>query len=326
MTESTSRKLLKPTTNRASWVWRRNDALVGEQDAKGNAETRPWIVLSDKLTHDRDLLIAALMTRAQKGRTRIARCVDNTSGESAPSAIAGSPDQSLVDTQQVWTFPLERHKGIAENVSVLPDIPARVREKIREYLTPIAKPRRSGLCQGRIVWVRLASMPKRSIDPSRRPMERMSRTQKEMEDRRQTALKRSDEQDQADIFHRLGARPVRSDGRLLLPALVLTSDRFLPPAVNCTRDGLFSLITVTPLVTDEELLGERAPHVATSDGTRYAPLTQGVLSLDYKAYDPQGRPRIDLGPEDRACYAEPEMLRRILDEVMGFFGIVEEAN
>lgn len=131
------------------------------------------------------------------------------------------------------------------------------------------------------------------------------------------------------LLHRLGAAPSGGVRSWVLPAVVLTSNRFLPPRADHSRHGMFQLMTVVPLVTDQRLIiagAERIPHPRHSEYV-YAPVTTVLLSLDYDvdAYD--GHPRVQLEqPGFEGWQVEAAALDRIITRVLSNLNVGPEVR
>lgn len=292
----------RPITDHRSFVWRRNDAVGTESDAKQSPEKterpkteRPWLVLSRQDVHERLLFCGAMMTSAL-ARSRMARCVS-----------AGA--HGFVDTQHLWTYSVERIRG--NPASVEAGVPAAARTAIRQYFTPSEGEPSNGLAQGRIVWVRLAPRPSSASqwgDP---------------------ALMRADIVEHTTILERLGAVPTQGARPWVLPAMVLTSDQFLPPRADHSRRGMFPLVTVVPLVTDRRLIdagAERISHPRHPE-LLYAPVASMLLSLDYNGTAYDGHPRVRLEqPGFENWRASSDVVARVVARVLSILKIIPEAG
>lgn len=285
----------RPRTDHASFVWRRNDSVATEGDADQSRTERPWLVLSRPDLHTRGVFCGAMMTRA-KTRSRMARCVP-----------AGS--RGFIDTQHLWTYSVERIKG--DPVEVEAAAPRAARAQIHQYFTPSEGEPPKGLAQGRIVWVRLAPRPS-SAGRWGPP-----------------ALVRADIVEHVTLLERLGAVPSGGARPWVLPAMVVTSNRFLPPSADLSTGGMFPLVTVVPLVTDRRLLeagAERIPHPRHPEVV-YAPVASMLLSLDYDAKAHDGLPRVQLEqPGFEGWQADAATVARVVTRVLSILNVATEPS
>lgn len=183
-----------------------------------------------------------------------------------------------VDGQQLWTFLEERicHDAKEPPPFLAPEAPSDTRSWLSAYLGFYQGPRSKDLCQGQIVGMRLSPRTTHSPDA---------------EADLHAQLRRTDAEDLEEGLGRVGSVGATELFRHVFPAMVLTSDKFLPPHVEYSSSSLYSVVTVVPLVRDPRLLGKGAPRVRLG-GREYAPMTQYLLTLDHELKFARKHPRV----------------------------------
>jgi hypothetical protein len=287
----------------AVWLEARADALGAEMQKK-----RPWLVLSRPPTFTRGLIIGPPITTISKpdGSTR------TTTGLLTKGPEGTITDKGVyIDCQQLWTFLSSRIDLRSKRYPPgAPGTLAKIREKIRDYLEFSRGPRRKGLHQGKIIWIRLL--------PSHVEVSTGGRAFR-------FADEGSDLATFGKILEDMTGRNTRGPHDWLLPGVVLTNDRYLPSTPESTGPtDILPLVTVVPLVLSKPLLGPGAPRVAHPNvrSVYYAPLTQCLLTVDYLTTSSDGMQRLIV---DRTGFTkwttDDDTRRAIVDEVLGLLGM-----
>jgi len=259
-----------------------------------------WLILSRQGLHERKIFIAPPLNTG-KDRTTLALCVKD-------------PVAGFLDAQQLWTMPESRvHRLPCPPICLHADTVPDTRAMIRKYLEYVETPR-GWLCQGRVVWLRLAPTRWVVVNGHRVPTPKTD-----------IELWRS-------LVKQLSGNLPSLPDDWMLPAVVITNDRYLPKYKGAASPpGVFPLVTVVPVVHDKSLWGKGAPVFqgpAGRDGSPvlYAPLTQCLLTLDHRAIDAEGRERVcaDL-PRFENWHIPKEIRHTIANEVLSFMNIQPES-
>ncbi len=289
---------LSSLTNRAVWLWAREDVLGAEMRKR-----RTWLVLSDPDFFLRGLILGPPLTTGADRETR----------RLLTRAEAGTlTDKPLfADCQQLWTFLTSRVDTASDPFREGdPEVLGEVRRRIRQYLEFSSTPHCGPLHQGKIVWIRLI--------PAHREKSTVG-----------NFLRTPDSYSDIETYRYVLGPHLRDRAGItrdwMLPAVVLTNDSYLPKREGVGRPkDVLPIVTVVPLVSVKELLTPGAPRVAHPEVKTafYAPLTQCLLSIDYTATSADGLRRLQHEREDFPSWTcSPGTTQAILDEVRQHLGV-----
>lgn len=290
---------MQPVTDQLIEAWSRPDAKGSEVEAV--VKLRPWLVLSREGVHSRGIFVAAPHGSGQ-GRLTRHLCVADK---------ASRPD-GYVDAQQLWTMPNQRihSSGI---IPLAPRTAQDVRRKIRDYLQYSAGRRHGWIHQGKVVLLRLAPsrwtyLPEGGLGPSID----------------------TDIMNWQTVAGQLTGTEPSFPEEWLVPAVVVTNDRYLPILGSDYRpSGVYPLITAVPLVKSEALRNLNAPIVSGPPGSSgdFVPLTQCLLTLDYAAMGADKKRGLVLNHPRCKYWTVTDATRRIiLDQVLSVMNILSASS